>query len=158
MKMNPNPEAPSAPSAPDAPDKQGNLIIGVYGFPEQHEKFKEWVATFRQRWPSAYKTPNLAELRFYNLRYNSLDLSVLERDLGVFVPTPGAYRRRFWFLRVLRGLARLVGLRPATERNSSFQGSDPWVEKIFSKGDAVQVIPLVHFPEFFSNGQNKRVL
>lgn len=134
----------------DSPDHGENEIIAVYGFPEQQEQFKKWINTFRDRNPTAHKTPTLAELRFYNLRTNAADRVLVHHDLGGFVNPGGAYLDRFKFLAPIRAVLRLLGWKPSTMRHSVPAKFDQHTRAIFGLGDLVQVIPLAHPPEFFA--------
>lgn len=64
-------------------DQVADKIIVVYGHLHAHEDFRKFVRGFRDRHPNAIDTPELAEIRFYNYRYNPKDKDLVEWELGL---------------------------------------------------------------------------
>jgi hypothetical protein len=60
----------------------GDIIIATYGHDHKHKQFIKYWREFRERYPEAKNTPELARVEFYNLRYDPSDRELVKHEIN----------------------------------------------------------------------------
>ena len=122
-------------------DATFNLVLGAYGFRERLDALEAYLCNLRNERPdlNLKDSPNLAELRFYNLRGNINDYNKILQEVQQF--TARKHESRFFGLPLARSIG---GLFPRLTAVRSVDTSKVMPRSFYAKRDLLetQLLPL----------------